>query len=197
MDTISAVSNIISCLLEDQKEEARLAIASNYPFEATVTVGRSYSGKEKMQLFLRDGFIDRYNGKRLVNPGILKSISFFFPTEFPYHPHWKMSQCHKAYWDLLPTLDHINPIARGGCDLPENWATTSMLNNSIKSNWTLDELGWKLYDGGNLDEWDGLTGSFIQLVEKMPELQTDAYIQRWYHVSKSAEILQSKERNPK
>lgn len=134
-------------------------------------------------MFLRDGFIDRYSGKRLVNPGILKCITFFFPEEFPYHPHWKMSHCHNAYWELLPTVDHIIPIARGGSDSPENWVTTSMLNNSIKSNWTLEELRWNVCACGNLSEWDGLTNKLLQLANAIPDILSDPYIQRWYHIS--------------
>lgn len=55
----------------------------------------------------------------------------------------------------------------GGADSEENWATTSMLHNSIKNNWTLEQLNWKLYAAGNYEEWDGLTGVFVELVEKM------------------------------
>lgn len=179
-----ALSEAIDLLLANCKNEARQLIAEKYPFKPVKTQSRSYSEKEKMQIFMKDGFVDRYSGKRLVNPGVLKSITYFFPEDFPYHPHWKMSQCHKAYWDLLPTIDHIVPIARGGADAPENWVTTSMLNNSIKSNWTLEELRWNICAAGNLTEWDGLTGKFIQLVEAEPDILSDAYIRRWYSVSK-------------
>lgn len=183
METV-ALSEAIDLLLANCKNEARHLIAEKYPFKPDKVQSRSYSEKEKMQIFLRDGFVDRYSGKRLVNPGVLKSITYFFPEEFPYHPHWKMSQCHKAYWDLLPTIDHIAPIARGGADVPENWITTSMLNNSIKSNWTLEELRWNICTAGSLTEWDGLTGKFIQPVEAAPDILSDAYIRRWYNVSK-------------
>ena len=115
-----ALSEAIDLLLANCKNEARQLIAEKYPFKPVKTQSRSYSEKEKMQVFLKDGFLERYSGKRLVNPGVLKSITYFFPEDFPYHPHWKMSQCHKAYWDLLPTIDHIVPIARGGADALEN-----------------------------------------------------------------------------
>lgn len=98
-----ALSEAIDLLLANCKNEAQHLIAEKYPFKPDKVQNRSYSEKEKMQIFLKDGFVDRYSGKQLVNPGILKSITYFFPEEFPYHPHWKMNQCHKAYWDLLPT----------------------------------------------------------------------------------------------
>ena len=98
--------------------------------------------KQKMKQFKADGFIDRYSGDKLINPGILKVLSFYFPEEFPYHPHGKMTEGHIAYWELIPTIDHIYPIAKGGHDDKSNWVTTSMKNNSIKSNYTIDEIHW-------------------------------------------------------
>ena len=41
-----------------------------------------------------------------------------------------MEECHSAYWELVPTIDHIIPIAIGGEDNLSNYATTSMLHNS-------------------------------------------------------------------
>ena len=105
------------------------------------------------------------------------------PETFPYHAHWKMEECHNAYWEFVPTVDHIYPVALGGADSMDNWATTSMLHNSIKSNWTLEQLNWKLYDAGDFDKYDGLTGLFIKLVETDNELLNDSYIKRWYRLS--------------
>ena len=79
--------------------------------------------------------------------------------------------------------DHIYPVALGGADSEENWATTSMLHNSIKNNWTLEQLNWKLYDAGNYEEWDGLTGLFIELVNADTTLLEDSYIKKWYRLS--------------
>ena len=130
-----------------------------------------------------DNLIDRYSGQHLVNPGLLKVISHYLPDIFPYHPHWKMDACHNAYWELIPTIDHIFPIALGGTDSEENFATTSMLHNSIKSNWTLEQLQWQLHPTGDYEEWDGLTNLFVKLVEQNEELLKDTYIKRWYDIS--------------
>ena len=105
------------------------------------------------------------------------------PEEFPYHSHWKMEECHNAYWEFIPTVNHIYPVALGGADSEENWATTSMLHNSIKNNWTLEQLNWKLYDAGNYEEWDGLTALFIELVNADKTLLEDTYIKKWYRLS--------------
>lgn len=185
-DCIMSVEIIEDILMEvknDNIETGRRIILEEYPFQPAIIHKRQYSEKQKMEQFKRDGFIDRYTGEKLVNPGVLKMISFFYPKEFPYHAHWKMTDTHVAYMELIPTIDHIVPISKGGSDSRENWVTTSMNKNAKKSNWTLDEIGWKLYPAGNIDDWDGLTKLFISLVEKYPHVLKDNYIAKWYRVS--------------
>ena len=189
MDKSQIVENIARLLIENKIEDAKLLLQNEYPHKHTELEKRSYTQKEKMEQFLRDGFIDRYTGKRLVNPGMLKVFTNYFPQEFPYDPHWKMTKNHMAYWDLIPTIDHIFPIAQGGADHPSNWATTSMKNNSIKSNYSLEEIDWKLFPSGKLSDWDGLTKLFIKLAEKDKDLLQDSYIRSWYKVSKAIDVI--------
>ena len=181
--SVEIVEDILMEVKNDNIETGRRIILEEYPFQPAIIHKRQYSEKQKMEQFKRDGFIDRYTGEKLVNPGVLKMISFFYPKEFPYHAHWKMTDTHVAYMELIPTIDHIVPISKGGSDSRENWVTTSMNKNAKKSNWTLDEIGWKLYPAGNIDDWDGLTKLFISLVEKYPHVLTDNYIAKWYRVS--------------
>jgi hypothetical protein len=108
------------------------------------------------RIFLRDGFIDRYKGDKLVFPPALRLISYYFPDVFPYHKNGKMTEGHIDYWELFPTIDHVVPVARGGQDSPDNWICCSMLTNSIKSNWTLGELGWELLPPGKPEKWSGM-----------------------------------------
>lgn len=183
MEKIEAIELAALKLLQQSPSEAKTVIDKEYPFHKIVSQGRNYSDKEKMEQFIRDGFIDRYSGQKLVNPGILKALSNYMPETFPYHSHWKMEECHNAYWEFVPTVDHIYPVALGGADSMENWATTSMLHNSIKSNWTLEQLGWKLYDAGDYTRYDGLTRLFIKLVRSDEGLLKDTYIKRWYRLS--------------
>ena len=180
------ISDIADMLLENNKTAAKSIICQKYPHTYYEIEKRTYTITQKMKQFIRDGFIDRYTGEKLLNPGMLKTISYYFPNEFPYHPHWKMTETHIAYWELIPTIDHIYPIAKGGEDDEKNWVTTSMKNNSIKSNYTIDEIHWKLYPRGDISEWDGLTSEFLQLVKNDEELLKDAYIKSWYKVSQKA-----------
>ena len=164
-------------------ENAKKLIQEEYPFVLKAVKKRQYSVAQKMEQFWYDGFIDRYSGERLINPGILKVLSNLLPDIFPYQPHWSMTSCHQAYWDVFPTIDHIEPIARGGDDNKGNWVTTSMRHNAIKSNWTLEQLDWKLHDRGDIKEWNGLTDLFVEIVEADESLQKDPYIKRWYDAS--------------
>ena len=180
---LELLSDVASNLLIKKHDLIPNLINKEYPFVPVKKDSRSYNEKIKMKQFIRDGFIDRYTGKKLVNPAFLKTISYYFPKEFPYQAHWKTDECHIAYWELVPTMDHIIPIALGGKDQPDNWATTSMLNNSIKSNWTLQQLNWRLFPACSYDEWDGFTEVFKQLIEKDKDLLTDKYIYKWYKAS--------------
>jgi 5-methylcytosine-specific restriction endonuclease McrA len=183
MEKSDIIKKITEALLYDSKEKAEFIIKNEYPFEKKEIFHRSYYLYQKMKIFIRDGFIDRYTGDKLVNPGILKVLSFYFPQNFPYQKNWKMSESHIGYLELAPTIDHLEPIAAGGSDTEDNQITTSMFNNSIKSNWTLKQLRWTLHEKGNIDEWDGLTKLFIKSVDSDQKLKEDNYILNWYKAS--------------
>ena len=88
----------------------------NYPFLDNLIHKRQYSRYQMCRVFLRDGFIDRYSGDRLLFPGLIKIFTIEFPDIFKYHKNWKMSDTHMIYWELFPTIDHLIPVARGGQD---------------------------------------------------------------------------------
>lgn len=184
MEKGEIIASIAEMLLDKNHDLAKATIINEYPHEIYGIEKRTYTITQKMQQFIKDGFIDRYTGQKLLNPGILKVLSVYFPKEFPFHPHWKMTETHIAYWELIPTIDHIYPIAKGGHDDENNWVTTSMKNNSIKSNYTIDEIHWSLFPQGNIHDWDGLTKVFIKLVDSNKELLHDNYIKIWYGISK-------------
>lgn len=105
-------------------EEAAIANAlKEYPLVPQTNAERKYiyTVVQATRVFVRDGYIDRYSGARLVNPAVLRLLSRLLPRDFPYHPNWKMTETHPAYWEVIPTIDHIVPIARGGSDSEDNW----------------------------------------------------------------------------
>ncbi|MCD8300379.1 MAG: HNH endonuclease [Clostridiales bacterium] len=181
---IAALKKAAEYLSEGNVPRAEKVISEDYRFEAVEGHGRHYTAAQAMEQFFRDGFIDRYSGKRLVNPGMLRVLSEKMPKQFPYHPHWKMGECHVAYWEYQPTVDHIDPVARGGEDSPENWVTTSMMNNAAKGVFTLEQLGWTLKPRGDINEWDGLSGYFVAIVKEEPSLLEVGKIKEWYKATK-------------
>jgi len=179
MDRALLIKNICGLLLDDKKQDCIDFANENYPFVSNLSQKRQYSKYQMCKVFLRDGFIDRYSGAKLLFPGLIKIMTIEFPDIFKYHKNWKMSETHMIYWDLCPTIDHLVPVARGGQDIEQNWITTSMVHNSAKSNWTIEEIGWELHNKGELKNWDGLVSNFLELIDKNPDYEKDSYILNW------------------
>lgn len=179
MDKALLLKNICELLQGGNKEHAANFASQHYPFVNNAVIKRHCSKLQMCRVFLSDGFIDRYSGEKLVFPGLIRLLSLEFPGLFKYHPNWKMTETHPVYWELFPTIDHIVPVARNGTNDAGNLATTSMLRNAAKANWLLDELGWSLYGKGTLQNWDGLTGCFLQLYNTQVRYQQDRYVSAW------------------
>ena len=179
MDRALLIKNICGLLLDDKKQDCIEFANENYPFVHCLPQKRKYSKFQMCKVFLKDGFIDRYSGDKLIFPGLIKIMTNEFPDIFKYQRNWKMSETHMIYWDLCPTIDHLVPVARGGQDIEDNWITTSMIHNSAKSNWTIEEIGWELHNKGELKNWDGLVSYFLELIDKNPDYEKDSYILNW------------------
>ncbi len=162
-----------------ERECATDTLSQTYPFLGNKPTPRRYGPREATRVFIRDGFIDRYSGSRVVFPPVLRVISVMLPEAFPYHPNWKMEVTHPAYWELTATVDHLEAASRGGADDESNWVTTSMARNSAKGNHSLEDLGWSLHPAGDLDEWDGLLSWYLAITGSNPELIVDASMKRW------------------
>ena len=180
------IARICEALSTDDVAEANHIAQREYPFEPRSKTSRRYTEFQSMQVFLRDGFIDRYSGSRLVFPGTLRVLGDVLPDSFPAHPYWKMSESHLMYWELFPTIDHVVPVARGGLDDESNWVCASMLRNQAKSSWLLAELGWELLPPGDLADWDGLARWFIDYTARKPSILEDAYLKRWNNAARRA-----------
>lgn len=181
-DVIKSICGTLSCGdIGGASEMAR----REYPFCAQPLVARNFNETQALQIFVRDGFFDRYSGKHLLFPAVLRLLSLLLPKEFPFHRNWKMKETHPMYWELFPTLDHIIPIARGGSDDVNNLILTSMRRNSAKANWTLEELGWTVHPPGNMDQWDGMLSWFMEYMEKERiNTNNDNYLDRWYRAAR-------------
>lgn len=182
-DKISAIKEACHLIENGNLGRAREVISSRHPFQPLAKSGRNYTPRAITRLFVRDGFIDRYRGHRLLYPPALRLLSHYMPDVFPYHKNGKMSVGHLAYWELFPTIDHKDPVAREGPDNSENWVCCSMLTNSIKSNWTLEQLGWSLLPPGDFRAWDGMTSWFLGCAKRDAQAFGTQYIQKWYRAA--------------
>lgn len=195
-DPAHALQLACTQIAEGDPVAAAATIDRLYPFTPFTKAGRRYSEYDAMRVYIRDGFIDRYSGQRLVNPAALRMLSAILPDAFPAHPNWKPGECHVAYWELSPTIDHLIPVARGGADSHDNWVTTSMHRNGAKANALLEEIGWSLHPPGHFDEWDGLTVWSLNLVHQADPPHDlgrhAAYVRRWLRASQRAIADQSR-----
>ena len=186
MDHSRAVAEALAALSARGNLAAAEVITRAYPFAPTVPNKRKVRLVDALGVFIRDGFIDRYTGQRLVFPGVLCLLSEMLPKEFPYHPNWKTDETHLAYWELFPTIDHLVPVSLGGADDLSNWVTTSMLRNAAKANSVLADLGWQLQPPGDMETWDGLLGAFLEYTRRHPGEPRTAALRRWRNAARAA-----------
>lgn len=166
-DNAEILADVCKKLENETTEAAQRTISEQYPLEeAPEEPKRSFSKTEKLEIFIRDGFTDRYTGRKLVFPATLRLLSEIFPDRLPYHSNWKRSESHRMYWQLSPTIDHVEALADGGADNESNWVTTSMLANQAKGVWNLEDVGFELQDPGSFDEWDGLIHFFMSHMDQ-------------------------------
>lgn len=182
-DKAEVLARVVTAIDAGDMDSGRDVLRADYPFAPVIKSGRRYTDRQCLHIFYRDGFLDRYSGVKLVNPGALRLLSVLLPEDFPAHPNWLMSETHFAFWELFPTIDHLEPVARGGVDDASNWVCTSMLRNSAKAHWTVEELGWSLHPPGLHTDWDGLTGWFVRCLQEHPELLAHSYVARWFRAS--------------
>ena len=180
---VTSIRRVCHAILEGNIEKTRGILKSELSFVRVEAKERGRIPNNKMlEVFYRDNFTCRYCGRKTVFSGLLRIISHLFPEEFPYHPNWKMDKTHPVFWKLSTSCDHIVPRARGGSDDIENLVTCCYMCNTIKANWTLEELRWTLLEPSK-DEWDGLTGLFVKLIEAT-EIN-NPYLKGWYSLIKS------------
>ncbi len=182
----AAIAAVCGALADGALDRAASTLKRDYPFAPEPVTPRRYGPAEATRVFVRDGFIDRYTGERLVFPPVLRVISAALPAAFPYHPNWKTEVTHPVYWEVGATIDHVVPVTRGGKDDETNWVTTSMARNIAKMNWTLEELGWRLHPPGDLMAWDGLLQWFMDYTSTRPDLRTQPSLRQWHRAASLA-----------
>jgi hypothetical protein len=168
LSKIEVISEVCGAISKNCHDSAVATLAEHYLFAPKLIQKRYCTPREATEVFVADGFIDRYSGEKLVFPPVFRVISLALPEKFPFHPNWKSDATHPAYWEIGATIDHFEPLSLGGKHEKSNWRTTSMARNAAKMNWTLEQLGWTLHAPGELQKWDGMMGWFLDYVEANP-----------------------------
>ena len=179
-DKSSVVEEVIAALDRGNILDAINIAKQKYPWESVKVPKRRMTQRRALSVFINDGFIDRYSGSKLIFPGTLLLLGYVLPQAFPVHETWRVHETHEIYFDLWPVVDHIMPISRGGIDNESNFATTSNLNNDVKSHWTLEQMGWTLHPPGKASEWDGLMTWFLEYVNSHQEVLEHRTISGWH-----------------
>jgi hypothetical protein len=97
-DKSAVLSDVCAALTGNQFALATDILRDRYPFVPLANVGRRYNFRQMIAVFMRDGFVDRYSGARLVFPARLRLISKLLPEPFPFHRNGRLDLCHFAFW---------------------------------------------------------------------------------------------------
>jgi hypothetical protein len=179
------LAEVADLIALDDLEDARERAGAVLPFAAERRSAPSLSTREMTVVMLRDGFIDRYKGTPIWHPGALRLISDLLPDLIPYHPNGRLDACHELFWELSPSVDHLEPISRGGAHVENNCITASWASHTQKSNMDLQQLGWRLHPCGSWTEWDGYLGWFLVEMDKDPGRRRDDYLRQWERAARS------------
>lgn len=172
-----------SAVLADRLAEGERLIREKCPHSPRARTRRSASKKQKLSVWISDGFRCRYSGDLLLFPGYLTCLSLIWPQTFPAHPNGKAEHAHDAYWTHFASLEHVGPVCTGGTDTEDNWVTTSMARNQVRSRYPLEALGWGIRPREILPDWDGGLQQFRDLIATQANFLIDprwgAYLRRW------------------
>lgn len=191
MNRAATIARICQAFSASGADSARELAQSEYPYEPPQRRTRpSVSKVDSVRVFMRDQFTDRYTGQQLIFPGTLLLLAELVPGSFPYHSNWKRSESHQVYWELWPTIDHIQPWAGGGAHESANWVTTSMLTNMHKGDRRLEQTDLRLIPLETLPRppWDGLLSWFRENIERCGERSLPKAVKDWDRAQRRAAI---------
>ncbi|MHB1000753.1 MAG: HNH endonuclease [Armatimonadota bacterium] len=180
-DLFANIEKAMQYIVDQNPNNARQVLANIKTTCISNYTRLSASPELQFSIFKRDSFICRYCGSKTLFIPVLRAVSELLPDAFPYHLHWKLSDCHVAYWQYGASIDHVIPVARGGSSKDEcNLVTSCYKCNSIKNYWLLEELRWSLQPAAN-DDWDGLS-SMLKPICESNGLSDSKYFRQWIRV---------------
>jgi hypothetical protein len=196
MKTHDEIARVIAAagakLAAGRADEGEALILNEAPHSVRERTRRSAGERLKLRVWTADGFRCRYTGDLLCFPGYLTALSAIWPETFPAHPNWRADVAHDAYWTHSASLEHVDPVSIGGAEKVENWITTSMARNQVRSRYPLQALGWEIRPRTPATDWDGGLSQFSALIDRHPDLLGNttwgAYLKRWHGIVRAPRI---------
>ena len=81
VDALVETCAALSC---DNVERAAEIVRTKYPHRPPIEKRKSFAKNKQIEIFMRDGFINRYSGERLLYPGAVHVLTKMLPEVFPY-----------------------------------------------------------------------------------------------------------------
>jgi hypothetical protein len=81
IDRVHVLGRVMRAICGGERDEARKVLRAEYPFVKVDAGSRRYTELTMLRVFMRDGFLDRYTGERLVFPGVFRVLSRVMPEE--------------------------------------------------------------------------------------------------------------------
>jgi len=185
-----AFAEAADALANRDVEKARRALQPEMERIADAEYKRGSIAYTRMAaVFARDNYTCRYCGRRTIALPVLNAIADILPDVLSRDSvAWKPYLTDMVFFKLSTSLDHKQPVTRGGTQEPKNLVTACWLCNSMKQNYALEELEWDLL-ARPTDPWDGLSGVLEAIVEH--QSLTKGYYRTWIRALRKPEDIRT------
>ena len=122
--------------------------------------------KEQLQVFKRDNWTCKYCGDPVFFAPTLKLLEEISPGQGYYHPRGKSGEMLELFRTKWASVDHINPVTKGGQNELDNYATACWdcnvsLNDKVENKPPPD----KINQDNIKSNWDGLLSLYPKLAK--------------------------------
>ena len=128
--------------------------------------------KMQFKVWQRDFWSCRYCGEVVFFSPTLKLLDKLSPGHGYYHPNGKTNKILGLFQWKWASIDHINPVTKGGLNDEDNYVTSCWQCNLKFGNKNLNQGKSKPIEiniNSKLVNWDGLSSLYIKLVNKDDE----------------------------
>ena len=125
----------------------------------------SISKEAQYQVFCRDKWHCRYCNDSVFFSPILKILESISPGHGYYHPNGKSDEMLTLFANKFASVDHVNPVTKGGKNTLDNYVTSCWECNLQYGNKSHSEgkpVPNEIYISRGI-RWDGLSSLFPKL----------------------------------